>query len=366
MLRRIPWLGGLLLWAVACGDDGVTVDVNGDPPQLLSSFNLLSWDGSTITYHDSAIPYDLNTALFSDYALKSRAIYVPPGTSAEYRNSGSFTFPEGTAIVKSFLFPASFSKPTENLRLVETRVLLMTASGWKAYPYLWNSEGTDAELKVGGSVEEITFVDPHGVTRTANYLVPQRNQCASCHERLDAQGKTYIDSIGPTARNLNRLNPSGTENQLTEWSDRGYLTGLPELSSVPAALRFEDLDFTQINSMSLAELEPYARDYLDVNCAHCHNPRAVNGITSQLFLNWDNTNNFNLGVCKQPGSAGTGTGGLAYDIVPGDPNNSILHFRVVTEQVGAMMPLLGRSVTHTEGAELIRAWIAAMPAQTCQ
>jgi len=34
-------------------------------------------------------------------------------------------------------------------------------------------------------------------------------------------------------------------------------------------------------------------------------------------------------------------------------------------QVGAMMPLLGRSLTHTRGAELLHAWIAALPAANC-
>jgi hypothetical protein len=30
-----------------------------------------------------------------------------------------------------------------------------------------------------------------------------------------------------------------------------------------------------------------------------------------------------------------------------------------------MMPLLGRSLTHDRGAELLRAWIAAMPPDDC-
>jgi N-acetylneuraminate synthase len=46
-------------------------------------------------------------------------------------------------------------------------------------------------------------------------------------------------------------------------------------------------------------------------------------MTSQLFLNHDNTDVFHLGVCKQPGSAGLGTGGFKYDIVPGNADVSI-------------------------------------------
>jgi hypothetical protein len=88
-------------------------------------------------------------------------------------------------------------------------------------------------------------------------------------------------------------------------------------------------------------------------------------MTSQLFLNHDNTDRFHLGVCKLPGSAGTGNGGLKFDIVPGDPDASILHFRTDTAKVGAMMPLLGRSLVHSRGIELIRAWIAGMPPDGC-
>jgi hypothetical protein len=88
-------------------------------------------------------------------------------------------------------------------------------------------------------------------------------------------------------------------------------------------------------------------------------------MTSQLFLDHGNADAFHLGVCKRPGSAGVGNGGLTFDLVPGSPDTSILFFRTSTTQVGAMMPLLGRSLTHDRGAELLRAWIASMPADSC-
>ena len=108
-----------------------------------------------------------------------------------------------------------------------------------------------------------------------------------------------------------------------------------------------------------------ARDYLDINCAHCHNPRAANGETSQLFLNYDNEDAFNLGICKLPGSAGKGGFGRTYNIVPGDPDDSILMYRTETEIAGAMMPDLGRSLRHNAGAELVYEWILRMPPQSC-
>ena len=88
-------------------------------------------------------------------------------------------------------------------------------------------------------------------------------------------------------------------------------------------------------------------------------------MTSQLFLDQANTDLFHLGMCKRPGSAGVGNGGFTFDIVPGSPDTSILYFRTDTTKLGAMMPLLGRSLTHERGAELLHAWIAAMPMTDC-
>jgi hypothetical protein len=71
------------------------------------------------------------------------------------------------------------------------------------------------------------------------------------------------------------------------------------------------------------------------------------------------------GRCKLPIAAGQGTGNRPWDIVPGKPDDSILPYRMESDDPGVMMPELGRSVVHAEGVKLIRDWIAAMPAQDC-
>jgi hypothetical protein len=45
-----------------------------------------------------------------------------------------------------------------------------------------------------------------------------------------------------------------------------------------------------------------------------------------------------------------------YVIVPGDPENSVLHYRINVDN-GNMMPELGRHVVHDEGVQLIADWI---------
>jgi hypothetical protein len=68
-----------------------------------------------------------------------------------------------------------------------------------------------------------------------------------------------------------------------------------------------------------------------------------------------------LGVCKPPVAAGRGTGDHFFDVVPGKPNDSILAYRLVSNEPGVMMPEQGRSTTHREGVALIEQWIASLP-----
>jgi uncharacterized repeat protein (TIGR03806 family) len=369
----------LLLWC-SCGGtsapDGidlskpVNVDLDGPMPERLSSFNFFAWDAPTgmPTFNAEVVPYDLNTPLFSDYAVKYRAIYVPAGSGgAAFKAAGALDFPVGSVVLKSFAFPADLRAPTEDVQIVETRLLVRYADGWQAFPYIWNEDQTDAVLSPAGAVRGIDMVDATGTGVTANYLIPQKNQCANCHARKpDGASSPVMTLLGPSARQLDRTydygGSHGVENQLVRLADAGILTDLPALDTITPTFDFRPIEAGGVAAVAPDQLDRAARDYLDANCAHCHNPSGVQGISSQLFLNHDNTDPFHLGICKQPGSAGLGTGGFKYDIVPGNPDASVLSFRITTTAPGAIMPLLGRSLVHARGTELIRAWIEAMPA----
>ncbi|NNM13792.1 MAG: hypothetical protein HKO58_05675, partial [Gammaproteobacteria bacterium] len=82
--------------------------------------------------------------------------------------------------------------------------------------------------------------------------------------------------------------------------------------------------------------------------------------TSGLLLEPDAPHGPSLGLCKLPIAAGTGTGDRKFGIVPGEPDESIFVFRMNSSNPAVMMPELGRSIIHTEGVELIAAWIAQM------
>ena len=88
-------------------------------------------------------------------------------------------------------------------------------------------------------------------------------------------------------------------------------------------------------------------------------------MTSRLWLNWDNEDEFHLGFCKEPGSAGSAADGRQYDIVPGDAEASIMVYRTETEEVGEMMPLIGRSVADDLAVDILRAWVDGLPADDC-
>ena len=103
-------------------------------------------------------------------------------------------------------------------------------------------------------------------------------------------------------------------------------------------------------------LHQRALSYLDINCGHCHNPSG-SANTSGLHLVSGAKTDISLGIYKATVSAGAGTGGHTYSIVPGKPQESIMIYRMNSTDPAAMMPELGRTMVHLEGVELISKWI---------
>jgi hypothetical protein len=106
-------------------------------------------------------------------------------------------------------------------------------------------------------------------------------------------------------------------------------------------------------------LEDRALAYLNMNCGHCHNPEGA-ADTSNLILTGQHEQIVNMGVCKPPVAAGGGAGDRLYSIVPGEPEQSILLYRMQSNKPDEMMPELGRALIHAEGIELISSWIATL------
>ena len=342
-------------------NEPVTVHAADAVPENLGAWNLLFAGGDRLTLNDAVLPYDLNTPLFSDYALKLRTVWMPDGTAAEYRDGGPLEFPVGTILSKTFhyrygndgfqkLDAETQLRPDGSLdldrhRIVETRLLVRYEEGWKAIPYVWNEEQTEAYLAIAGDQFEFQLAG-----ESFAYLVPDMNQCAACHARNHTTKE--IQPLGPKAHQLNRdyTYADGSTSQLERWAETGWLTALPDTR--PASARW--------SSRETHSIEDVARVYLDVNCAHCHNP-AGPADTSALNLNLDAEIDRQFGICKPPVAVGRGSGDRPYDIYPGRPDASILLFRMQHDDPAIMMPELGRAMAHEEGVAVIRAWIESLP-----
>ncbi len=319
------------------------------PPELLSAYRFFR-DAGARAPNDRVTPYDLNTPLYSDGALKFRYVYLPPGTQAQYRAEGVFEFPVGTVLIKTFAFAADMRRPEDNVRFLETRLLVRRTEGWVAYPYVWNEAQTEARLSPIGANVPASFTDEQGQAIALDWAVPNRNQCKACH---DLAGE--LTPIGPSARNLLRdfAYPDGQQNQIAHWSSAGLLSALPAQEVQPAPNAFDPAS---------GSLELRARAYLDVNCAHCHNPQGP-AHTSGLDLRWSQHEPIAWGVNKRPVAAGRGSAGFEFAIDPGHPERSILLHRLRSTDPGVMMPEIGRQLVDERGVALINEWIARMDAE---
>lgn len=317
-------------------------------PQRLSQYGFFRGHPVDQQPAPGVVPYDVNTPLFSDYTTKHRFVMLPKGASAKYSADDVFDMPVGTQLVKTFAMPHDLRRPEKGERLLETRVLARGKEGWSGVSYVWNDDQTDAVLAVAGNTIDVAWTHTDGKERTNNYLVPNVNQCKGCHAT-----STGTAPIGIKARHLNRgFNyDGGVENQLEHWAKIGALTGAPAADKAPRAVAWDD---------TTASVNDRARSWLEINCAHCHQPGG-NAQNSGLDLRLFQRDPTKLGVLKPPVAAGTGSGGMQYDILPGKPDRSIIMVRLRSTHPDVMMPELGKRLVPEEAVELIREWIAGMP-----
>jgi uncharacterized repeat protein (TIGR03806 family) len=346
--RRSTCVLFLVCMLAACGHLlGHGIQARNAPPfpKKLSQWRLFTLRSGRLAPNKNVVPYDLNTPLFSDYASKYRFVWIPPGTSAQYRDDAPFDFPVGTVLAKTFAFPVDGS-PAE--RMIETRLLVHATLGWTPLLYVWDDKQRDATLQLVPDPVPVKWTDASGRRHEFNYVIPNVNECHECHDNQ----KVFLP-IGPKARNLNKdyAYSEGSENQLAHWARIGYLQGLPAPEARPRAASWDDT--------TTGSLADRAAAYLDNNCAHCHQPGGQAGYTGVDFR-LTQTELAQQGLCKAPNSAGE-VGGLRYDLVPGRPDESILIYRLESTAPKTSMPALSRDVVHIEGVKLLREWIASLP-----
>jgi len=366
-----------------------------DCPRL-DQYNLFAdLDDPTSTPNSEGVPYVLNTKLFSDYAVKYRVAYMPPGSQATYSAPGAnkptatLEFPVGTIIAKTFSFPLNGEETAVETRLLIKRLNSSDMVIWNGLPYIWQTDSGGnrfATLQPAGTTVPASWdyedVDT-GIRHqgsTDSYLVPNANQCISCHANRDLEAGTA--PIGPKVRNLNRPYESESlvvtdqsrhqiagQNQIAYLCSTGRVAGCPQdlgvdtntqvaenLDRLPKFNVAGDSGFT---AGSDQDIEARTRAWLEVNCQHCHNPGGFAANTG-YYLDKFRTVDTTYGICKGPTATGAeGSDGRSVDIRPGNANQSILEFRIspAADTPAARMPPIARSVVDTEAHALVRNWI---------
>jgi uncharacterized repeat protein (TIGR03806 family) len=321
-------------------------------PERLSQTGLFR-DLTTLEPNASLIPFEVNTPLWSDRAVKHRWIGLPSEEKISGDAGGRWKFPMSTIAVKHFDLPldertlATDDGPPKTRRL-ETRVLVTDDKGGVfGASYRWNDDNSEAYLVTRSATEEIDYTDKDGNAKKQTWMYPGRLDCLSCHN----SASTGI--LGFNARQLNRdVHTSGlSENQLLKFAAAGMFAfdrSDAELAKLPKLTPISD---------KTAGVEQRVKSYLDANCSHCHQPGGRAAM-------WDARFETPLAQAQIiDGTAFTHRGDdkRARVVKPADLNLSFMFIRMSSDEPALRMPPLGRNVMHNDAVALVKEWIQSMP-----
>lgn len=349
--------------------------------------------------HPAAIPYSVNSPLWSDGAHKERWLAIPGADAKiDMTPSRGWNFPNGTVLVKSFaLEDETGDKPADarSRRWIETRLLTRQDNEWVGYSYQWNDQQTDATLVDGAGLDREFPIrtarsaeHPDGVRKQA-WHYPSRAECMVCHSRAanyvlgltTAQMNREHDYHGVRDNQLRVLEHLGftRSNWATEspakWRESLAAQGktdaqIGEALAAPPQAKGQR---TPVASSLLAvhpdqyerladpydrqePLERRVRAYLQANCAHCH--VEAGGGNAQMNLEWtaklDKMNVLDVKPLHH-----------TFDIpepkliARGEPAKSVLLERVQRRKPGQMPPL-ATTRPDPQAVELIRQWIESL------
>jgi uncharacterized repeat protein (TIGR03806 family) len=331
------------------------------PADIYSPIDKLSMTGCmdpvTLTkFVSRAVPYEVNSPLWSDGANKSRAFVLPAGGKIHVKDckanasecpqgasdDGKWVFPVGTVMIKNFMFDGKF---------VETRLFMHVSSdpmmGWVGYGYEWNEAQTEATI--APSDRDLGKQFNTGM-RTVTWNYPSRMDCLTCH---DYRGGS---TIGPETAQMNR--PVGGANQIDTFTSLN-------LFETPPAQPYKTALYTpypgQAGTPPLsATLDQLARSYMHANCSFCHRPQ---GAWPNFDLRFDTALSA-ASICNVA-TKKTATGITATTImVPGDHANSAMWQRAHQPDPNmGRMPAIGSYVVDDMGTQLIANWIDSI--KTC-
>jgi hypothetical protein len=331
----------------AGGDDAGEAGADGgcalggfNEPLDLACTGLYS-DFASRTVSTDVTQYDPGLHLWSDGAVKTRWIYLPPGADGgrmpiDTSNMDEWTFPLGTKFWKEFVLGG---------KRIETRLLWKTGPGntWYRTTYLWSADETSAPELTDGKLN----ADGNG------YQVPNQQDCDTCH----AGRKDGV--LGFEAVSL--ASAGATPVTVASLASLGWITDVPDASlAIPG------------NAVDVAAL-----GYLHANCGiACHNAGTGEARFTGFRMRLDvatlatvqTTDTWTTGVNQAtrafqiPGESAT------LRLAPGDAGASCAFYRMshrdgfddVINQT--QMPPLDSHKVDEAGVTTISTWIA----QGCQ
>lgn len=291
---------------------------------LLSEYELFKGNMNELNPSDDVKKFELTTELFTDYAYKQRLFKLPSGTTITVKNDGTFIFPNGTIISKTFYYPTVEDDSDLELHIIETRLLLKEDNKWNVAVYEWDREQTEAFLINEGTKRNVKWMDDDGNIRTTRYRIPSLAECTTCHQAIEK-----VVPIGPKLSNMNHeitVNQKNI-NQLEYLESAGVITSFNR-NGIQFLPDWNNTDYP---------LEKRARAYLDVNCAHCHSSTGIADHTS-LFLSYDHSLN-QSGISQK---------------------RNQIERRMQSRWRGEKMPMIGTTVIHDEGVELIKEYLKSL------
>jgi hypothetical protein len=324
----------------AGGDGGCAPGPFGEPLDL--SCSGLYSDFAALTVSADVVQYDPGLHLWSDGAVKTRWIYLPPTGAADggrmpidTSDMDEWTFPVGTKFWKEFVLGG---------RRIETRLLWKTGVGiWYRTTYQWSADESSAPELTSGMLN----ADGNG------YEIPTQAECDTCHDgRLD--GVLGFEAVSLASANATPITVS-------DLVARGWITDAPDASlAIPG-------DTADVAALG----------YLHANCGTaCHNAGSGEARGTNFHMRLDvatlatvqSTDTWTTGVNQPtkffqiPGDTTT------LRLAPFDAGASCTYYRMSHRDgldgadAGTQMPPLDSHKIDDAGVALIAQWIG----QGCQ
>jgi hypothetical protein len=312
--------------------DGPTIDAPGERYTSLSETGLYS-NIVTKTLAPGVFEFAPAYVLWSDGAVKHRWVLLPEGEQVDTSDMDHWKFPVGTKFWKEFAITG-----TEGTIRIETRLIERLGETpdevWTG-AFEWNDPETEATFRKFGVIN----------AKNTMHDIPSADACINCHAGEDGR------ILGFSAVQLS----SGAAVNLTSLADDDLLSDPP-----PAGVDFP---------VPGTPTERAALGYLHANCGHCHNAEQAQvcfnttGLSMRIYTGDTDADVEDTAVYLSAVDVPLTTWieqGFTTRIVPGEPDESGLRFRMSTRAQGDQMPPIFTEIVDDDGVAAVDAWIESL------